>query len=174
MKPIFLKKLNSDLHFFKVVIARFLIILFRKRKNIEVLYLNYSDKHLFDTSYIVLNYHFKNAIWFRFGKHITTNKHLKIFNLKNFEKEFDLVVYGFFRKKTFLLKFESELKLETENFKTKLINLNSKIEFKDIPNFYRKPISIELMEMSPNFPKIKLQLETLKIKTNQYNQTDII
>lgn len=162
------------MHFFKVVIARFLIILFRKRKNIEVLYLNYSDKHLFHSSYIILNYHFKNAIWFRFGKYKTTDKHLKIFNLKNFEKEFDLVVYGFFRKKTFRLKFEPELKLEAENFKTELLNLNNKIEFKDILNFHRKPISIELIEKSTNIPKIKVQLETLKIKTKQYNQTDFI
>lgn len=162
------------MHFFKVVIARFLIILFRKRKNIEVLYLNYSDKHLFDSSYIILNYHFKNAIWFRFGKYKTTDKHLKIYNLKNFEKEFDLVVYGFFRKKSFRLKFEPKLKLENENFKTELLNLNNKIEFKDIPNFHRSPISIELMEISPNFPKTKVQLKTLKIKTNQYNQTDFI
>jgi hypothetical protein len=181
----FLKKLNLDSHFFKastlglfkfsgVVIIRFLKILFRRRKNIEVIYLNYSDKHLFETSYIILNYHFKNAIWFSFGKHTTTEKHLKIFNLKNFEKEFDLVVYGFFRKKVFRLKFEPQQVLESDKLKTQFSNLDNDLFFKLFPQIYTSQIILNAKQIKTSIQNKKLQHQKIELQINNYNQTDFI
>jgi hypothetical protein len=162
------------LRFFGIILVRFTKILFRRRKNIEIIYLNYSDKHLFESSYIILNYHFKNAIWYRFGKYRTTEKHIKIFNLVNFDKEFDLVVIGFFRKKVFRLKFEPSQTLVTENFKTEFQHLNNAFELKPTPDFYRLPLSIMLNEIKSSNSPIRMQKNKIELQTNKYNQTDFI
>jgi len=169
-----LKYFSIYINFLGIVMLRFLKILLRKRKKIEIIYLNYSDKHLFESSYIILNYRFKNALWYRFGKHRTTDENIKIFNLKNFEKEFDLVVYGFFRKKVFRLKFEPKNVLNTDKFKTQFNHLSNDLVIKTPPNFYRLPLLLKLNELKPNNVTIVLQHQKIELKTNKYNQTDFI
>jgi len=169
-----LKYLLTSINFLGIVMLRFSKILLRKRKNIEVVYLNYSDRHLFESSFIILNYSFKNALWYRFGKHRTIDEDIKIFNLKNFEKEFDLVVYGFFRKKVFRLKFEPTNILKTDKFKTQFNHLTSDLEIKTSPNFYRLPLLLKLYELKTNNVAIVLQHQKIELKTNKYNQTDFI
>ena len=87
-------------------------------------HLDYENNHLFENSYVVVNYRFRNALYYKFGNHKTLEKQIKIFNLKNFENEFDLIVYGFFRKKRYKLKFEPNLKLNTDDFKTSISNIS--------------------------------------------------
>ncbi len=169
-----IKSITNKLKFSGIITLRFLIILFRKRKNIEVLYLNYSDKHLFDSSYIILNYYFKNAIWFRFGKHKTTDKHLKLFNLKNFEKEFDLVVYGFFRKKVFRLKFEPQQTLVSDKFKTQFNHLDNDLVFKSMPKINTPSIVLATKQIKASIKNKILQHQKIELQINKYNQTDFI
>ena len=71
------------LQFIKVVFTRFFVILFRKRKRIDLLYLNYETEQLFENSYIIIRYRFRNALWFRFENHSTIEKQIKIFDLNN-------------------------------------------------------------------------------------------
>lgn len=169
-----IKYLTHSFKFLGIIILRFLKILFRERKNIEVIYLNYSDNHLFESSYIILNYHFKNAIWFRFGKHKTTDKHIKIFNLKNFEKEFDLVVYGFFRKKVFRLKFEPQQTLLSDKFKTQFNHLDNDLVFKSMPNINTPRIVLATKQIKASIQNKKLQHQKIELQINKYNQTDFI
>lgn len=162
------------IRFLKVVIARFLTILFRKRKGIQLLQLEYNTEHLFESSFIIINYRFRNAIYYKFGHHKTLEKEIKIFNLKNFENDFELTVYGFFRKKTYLLKFEPKLKLDTEKFKASLSSFNIKLEEQNIPN-----LSHQLFHLLTNKPIIKHQKaeitnNRITIKTNSYNQNEFI
>lgn len=165
---------SKKLKFFRIIVLRFFKILFRRRKSIEVLYLNYSDKHLFESSYIVINYHFKNALWFRFGKHITTEKHIKVLNLKNFDKEFDLVVYGFFRKAVFRLKFQPQNSLNSEQFSTSFNSLSNDLKFKATPSFLSTHIPVQLNEIKLNITGVMYQHKSISLKTNPYNQTDFI
>lgn len=169
-----IKYLTHAFRFLGIIIFRFLKILFRKRRNIEVIYLNYSDNHLFESSYIILNYHFKNAIWFRFGKHKTTDKHIKIFNLKNFEKEFDLVVYGFFRKKVFRLKFDPQQTLVSDKFKTQFNHLDNDLVFKPMSNINTPRIVLATKQIKTIIKNKKLQHQKIELQINKYNQTDFI
>jgi hypothetical protein len=150
-----------------VVIARFFLILFRKRREIELLYLNYDKEHLFETSYIVINYRFRNGIYYRFGKHLTLEKKIKIFNIKNFENEFDLVVYGFFQKKTCRIQFEPKLALNTDPFKATISNLTIKLIEQKLPKLAHSKIYSNIKQPIINTKKIK-------IKNNSYNQNEYI
>ncbi len=170
----YLTYLFEKLRFLKVVIARFLIILFRRKKEIELLRLEYDRKHLFDNSFIIINYRFRNAIYYQFGNHKTLEKEIKIFNLKNFENEFELTVYGFFIKKTYKLKFEPKLTLETSNFKTNFSNLKNDIEFQTIPNLSTPNFKIELVKIEIKPSKLKITPNKLVLKHNPFNQNDFI
>jgi hypothetical protein len=169
-----LNSLISELHFFKIVATRFFIILFRRRKSIELLQLDYDEEHIFEKSYIVINYRFRNALYYRFGKYRTLQKQIKIFDLQNFDKEFDFIVYGFFQKKKYKLRFEPKLKLNSSSFKTTLLNLSLRLEEKPIPKLtpslffcvIKKPIIITT--------EIKLNQTKIKISNTTFNQTDYI
>lgn len=170
----YIKYIIENLSFYRVVITRFFIILFRRRKNIEELYFNYDTEHLFTNSYIIINYRFRNAIYFRFGKHKTLEKQIKIFDLENIEKEFNLIVYGFFRKKIYKLKFEPKLSLDNTTFKTVFSNLNIKLEEKIIPKLTHPNIYCDIKKPQVTIPEIKIDQPKIKIVNTTFNQTDFI
>ena len=163
----FLISLLTKLRFIKVVIARFFIILFRRRKRIELLHLQYDTEHVFDNGLMVINYRFKNALYYKFGNHKTLEKQIKIFNLKKFDNEFKLTVYGFFRKKTYKLKVEPQLTLNSDSFKTSISNLSLKLQEQSNPILSN--ISFQLIKKKPI-----INTSRIKIKTNSFNQNEFI
>lgn len=164
----------KKLQFILIIVGRFFKILFRKRKEIELLYLNYSTEYIFDNSLIIINYRFRNGLWYRFGKHKTLEKEIKIFNLKNFETEFDLVVYGFFQRKAFKLKFEPQLTINTQSFKTSLSNLSFEKVEKTIPALIQPHLYSNIRKPSLIASKIKVTNKPIIINNNTYNQNEFI
>lgn len=170
----YIKYLLIKLQFLKVVMARFFVIFFRKRRNIELLYLEYDTEHLFDTSFIVFNYRFRNAIYYRFGNHKTLEKKIKIFNIKTFDNEFDLIVYGFFQKKIYKIQFEPQLTLNNDSFKTTISNLTLKLIEQNVPKLAHPSIFLDIEKPNINFQKIKITNQSIQIKTNSFNQNEFI
>ena len=166
--------LFKKLHFLKVVLARFCIILFRRRKKLEELYINYDTEHLFDNSYIIIKYRFKNALYYRFGKEVTLEKQIKIFNLKGIDNELDFVVYGLFHKRKYKLKFEPQLTLNNAAFKTNFSHLNLKLETVNIPKLVSNNIKLKIVAPGFNIPKIKAKNKPITIFHKTFNQTDFI
>lgn len=162
------------LYFIKVVIARFFIILFRRKKEIELLQLEYNTDHLFENSFIIINYRFRNAIYYKFGNHKTLEKKIKIFNLKNFETEFQLTVYGLFRMRTYQLKFDPKLALNSEKFKTSFSNFNAKLKEQNIPNLSNPLFNLAIEKPIITTPKTEIANKTITIKTNSFNQNEFI
>ena len=102
--------LLQKLQFILIVVVRFFKILFRRRKRIQRLYFNHYDENLFGENYLVVNFRFRNAIYYRLGNHYMVEKQMKIFNLESFDKQCDFIVYGLFTKKVYRLKFKHELR----------------------------------------------------------------
>lgn len=163
----YLKYLIEKLQFFKVVIVRFFIVLLRKRRGIELLYLNYDKEHLFDNSYIVINYSFNNALYFRFGDNVTLEKQIKIFNLKYYNKEIDFVVYGFFQQKQYKIQFEPQYTLNSDSFKTTISNFTIKLVEREFPKLIHPSLNCII-------EKHIINNEKLKIKNKIYNQNEFI
>lgn len=170
----YLNYLLEKLRFLKVVLTRFLIILFRKSKGIELLLLEYDTEHLFDNSFIVINYRFRNVIYYRFGNHITLEKQIKIFNIENFKNEFDLIVYGFLRKKTYKIQFEPQLTLNSNSFKTNIFNLTLNLKEQNVPKLTNPSIYLDLKKPNIRAQKVKITNQLLQIKTNSFNQNEFI
>jgi len=162
-----LKYLLDKFHFILVVTARFFKILFRQNKDIKELFLNYETEHLFDNSYLVIKYRFRNALYYQFGATKTLEKHIKIFDLKNCDKEMDFIVYGLFNKIPYKLKFEPQLSFESSSFKTSFSNLTVKLIEQELPKLAHPKIY-------SNIKQPVIRTKKIKIRTNSFNQNEFI
>lgn len=170
----YIRYLLEKLNFIKVVIARFLIILFRRRKRIQEIYLNYSTEHLFNNSYIIINYRFRNAIYYQFGQYKTLEKRIKIFDLKNCDKEMDFVVYGLFDSKQYKLIFKPQLSLENSSFQTSFSNLNIKLSERTIPKLIHYKVNCHIKTPIITTSRIKINQPSIKISKTNFNQNEFV
>lgn len=165
----YFKPIAYKLKFIVSVIAKFLTILFRRRKGIKLLQLDYSKKYLFDKSYLIISYKFKNALWYNF-KNLkkTTEKQSVVFNLKNLgTNNITLIVYGFFCKKIYHINIQPEKTLEAKSFKTIISGINQETAFVT-------PIKLDRKNTFLNLPKINVAKTKIAINHSSYNQTDFI
>lgn len=169
-----LKFLIKQGAFAKIVLVRFLIIIFKRNKNIQLIKLNYNTNHLFKNSFIIIEYQFNNALWYSFDNKKTLEKSIKIFNLENIDSNLNLVVYGFFQKKKYILKFDSTLKIENQNFKTNFSNLSLNLEKNSIPKLTPSLVEISISEPPLKKSKIKITNQTFDVTHNNYNQNEFI
>lgn len=164
-----IKSIAKKIRFLLIVCGRFFIILFRWRKGIKLLHLDYAKKYQFDNSYLIIRYRFRNALCYNF-KNIkkTTEKKIIVLNLKNVPViPIELTAYGFFRSKTFHISVTPESTLQNNSFKTAIKGINE-IEI------YSKPIILKEIKPTPTLPKIKLNHSEIQIKQPLYNQTDFL
>lgn len=161
-------------HFMLVITARCFKILFRRNKDLKELFLNYQTEHLFDTSYIAINYRFRNALYYQFGATKTLEKHIKIFDIKNCDKEMDFVVYGLFDRIPYKLTFEPQLTLENSSFKTSISNLNIKLTDRNIPKLIHSKVDCNIKTPTVITPRIRIKQRNIKISKTTYNQNEFI
>ncbi len=163
-----------QIQFLLRILKRFFIVLFRKRKNIYLLHLDYSDQHLFSNSIIIINYRFRNAIYYKFGNHSTVENQIKLFNIDKIKPEIKLTVYGFFRKQYYILNLEPENVLITTTFKTEFSNLNIGLASKALPPNFSKDFSSEASKINVNLSNVILTIKPIKTKHNLFNPTDFL
>ena len=168
------KAIWNQIEFLATVFGRGFIILFRKRKTIVLLKLNYATEHLFEQSFLVINYRFRNALWYSFGTHRTLEKQIKIFNLTNFEHEFLLTVHGFFQTKTFHIQLAPELILDNSGFITKFNNLSPEFIRRESPVVMVTELEIKLTEIKTDIKIPKMSINKIRVQNNTYNQNDFI
>lgn len=165
----YIKPIAKKIKFAAIVIGRFFKILFRRRKGIKLLQLDYAKNYQFNNSYMIIRYRFRNALWYNF-KNIkkTTEKEIIVLNLKNLsEKPIQLVVHGIFRKMTILISVVAENTIESKLFKIKIQGLN------DLKSLAK---SFELNNPSTvvTIPKINLSYPNIQIKHSSFSQNDFI
>lgn len=164
-----IKPVAKRIRFLLIVCGRFFIILFRWRKGIKLLHLEYAKKYQFDSSYLIIHYRFRNVLWYNF-KNIkkTTEKEIIVLNLKNVaDIPIELTAYGFFRSKTFYISVTPESTLQNNSFKTAIKGIGE-IEI------YSKPIILKEIKPTATLPKVKLRYSAIQIKQPTYNQTDFL
>lgn len=113
------------------VTARFFKILFRSDRSIRLIYSSYSNKHFFGDKFLVLDYRFRNALWYKIGDAITEKRHF-LLEKPEATKKIILTVYGLFKKKMYLLDFSESGYVDSSTFctelkKSSLQNLNDPI-----------------------------------------------
>lgn len=108
-------KSNINYEFVANVAARFFKILFRSDKKIRLIYSNYTNKHFLGEKFIVLNYRFRNALWYKIENN-TTDKRQFVIEKPEAPKKMILIVYGFFKKKIYTLNFQDAEIIDSNSF----------------------------------------------------------
>lgn len=160
--------------FIKTILFRFLIILFKRNKDIELIKLNCETNYLFKNSFVIINYQFDNALWYSFNNKKTLEKNIKIFNLENIPPSMNIIIHGFFRKKKYSLNFEPSLKIENQNFKTIFLNLSLNLNENSIPQLTHYIIETSISKPGIETSKITIKKHSFNIKHNNYNQNEFI
>jgi len=106
---------NVNYEFVANVAARFFKILFRSDKKIRLIYSNYTNKHFLGDKFIVLNYRFRNALWYKI-ENATTDKRQFVIEKPDQSKKMILIVYGFFKKKIYTLNFQDAEIVDSNSF----------------------------------------------------------
>ena len=163
-----LKPIAKKIRFFLIVCIRFIKILFRWRKTIKLLNLDYATKYHFDNSYLIIRYRFSNTLWYNFKNIKKTTEKRIVLDLKNVPRlPIEFTAYGFFRSKTVHISVSPESTLQNNSFKTAIKRI-SEIEI------YSKPIILKKIKPTPTLPKIKPNHSEIQIKQPPYNQTDFL
>lgn len=170
----YFKDLFQQLQFVLIVVARFVKILFRLKKQIEMLHLDYDTQHIFHNSFVVLRYRFRNALWYRFDKHSTIEKEVKVFNVENFGNEFDLIVYGFFQRVVYKIKVIPRFTLRSDDFKIVISNIGIGLGEREIPEFHFGTTEILICSADVKAHNLKLINYTIDLKTNSFNKNQFI
>lgn len=159
-----------------VISGRFIRILFRWNKSIQLIYFDYSKKHQFENSYLIVRYQFKNALWYHF-KNIkrTTKREIIIFNLKNLQDpSIELVVHGFFRKKKYFISVSPSKILNTTSFKTKIKRLTMVESRSKIIELNAPVILLDTHKINISIPGPRISNPRVLIKHSSYSQIDFI
>lgn len=157
--------INSLKLYFNIAL-RFLLILFRKDKHLKEIYFESCNEDIFEDSLLVINYRFKNAIYYKVNNKITTENKVKIFNVKNINSEIHFIVYGWFGKKQYLIVIKPTKSLNNESFKTHFSNLNISLTVSDIPKLVNDQIHITTKNVNIETSKVFIPNKKIQIKTN--------
>lgn len=161
--------LISKGRFIFIIASRFIKILFRRRKSLEVSNLHYYQKHQFDDSYFIIHYRFRNALWYRFDPLlVATEKNVIIFDVKNIcTTSISLTAYGFFRKKTLQINFQPQQHIQNGSFKIRFKNLNANLIFSPKP-------TVSLAAAKVSLPPVNIYPDNISIQHSIFNLSDFI
>lgn len=141
-------------------VLKWLVLLFKWHKEIKPLELSYFREWRFEKAQLVIHFNFKNAIYYKINniKRVNCDKPiiLELDDPKSNNVEF--IVYGFFRKKTYLIDTSKSQKLVTEKFKATINRLNS------IKSIYISLVSLKRFPKTAKSIFYKLFLKKQNIK----------
>lgn len=184
-----IKWLMNGVGFFFLKIGRLFKLLFQRNRKLEVVAFNYFKNWHFNNAYLVVDYQFKNAIWFRVGsvKHSSLDVPIVI-NLENIKtNDLTFEVFGFLQKQTLRIDLKKHMHLTSTEFRRELITSQfqtivassiNKIAYLNIrnlkilipkPQIYSAPIKIK--RFNPILPQRlrNINLKNISLNLNQYN-----
>ncbi len=170
-----LKRFVLFIKFHLTRISKWIAILFKKNRKLKKVSFDYYKSWHSDSSYLIVDFKFKNAIYFKVGETKSFNFSIPlILNLQSLQtNNIKVEVYGFLQKKVFVIELNKEIQLNTKSFKTKFENLSpvaipeQKTKLK-IPNFWfalSKP-KIKIQSVSVNTNNIKIKIQSVSVNTN--------
>lgn len=171
-----LKQLVSFLKFHFIRIGKLLAILFKKNKRLQKLSFEYYQNWQFENAYLVVDFNFKNAVWFRIGKFKSFDFSKPIIlNLENIQSDTIIFeVFGFFQKQVYEINLNIETRINTQPFKTKIDNINI-VELVQQKSRTRMPkIGLHIADPTFVFEKIAVKPQYIQMDFKSFKTQDYI
>lgn len=157
-----------------IIIFRFFKILFRLNKRLEESELHYFNKHLFEQSFVIIHYSFKNALYYSFNGKIELTSGIKIFNISNVTNPIRFKVQGFFQSKEYEIQLQISNRLNSVKFKTELDNFQFQLNERKVVTYNYPLTGFNLKQIFFGSPKVFIEPIHLEIIQTEYNQTDFL
>lgn len=167
-------------------VLKWLVLLFKWHKEIKPYQLSYFREWRFEKAQLVIHFNFKNAIYYKINniKRVNCDKPIILDLDDPKSNNIEFTVYGFFRKKTYLINTTKSDKLITEKFKTTINRVNnvksiyiSLISIKRFPN-NSKRIFYKLFLKKQNIKLLNTEIETnikpITLNFKNFNQNEYI
>jgi hypothetical protein len=169
----FIRNLLITVKFNWIVFCRFLNIIFRDNKQLQLFKLEFDNDIVFKKSYVVLNYRFKNALYYKFGNIQTIEKERIVFDVNNIKDVINLTVYGFFQSKTYFLEFNPKLEIKNKSFITEITDFETTLNFK---NFNCRIVETKIYAtlIVSNIKNFNVVKNKLSFKPIPFNQSEFI
>ncbi|MCB0750027.1 MAG: hypothetical protein KDC52_00990 [Ignavibacteriae bacterium] len=149
--------------------------MFKRKRYIERNNFNYHKYWHFNNAYLVIDFQFKNAIWYKVGniKSIDFSKPL-ILNLENIHTDnINFEVFGFFQKQVYTINLNKVAEVNSESFKTQIHNLNLKLT-NDKIRFRLSDFAITNGKTVLNFDNIKVETPIFQINYKPFKIREYI
>ncbi len=139
-------------------------LIFKRQRKLEILRVEYFKLWRFENSYLVIEFEFKNATWFKIGSLSRTDfKKPVVLNLNKINEEYIVLkVYGLLQKRLVQIDLKREAFLNSLQFKTEVNNVR---EFSLLPPKIRINSSNFIIEHSKaRVRKYGISISTPNIK----------
>jgi len=156
-----LKQLVIFLIFHFTKSSKWFDILFKKNRKLKNLSFDYYKNWHSDNSYLIVDFKFKNAIYFKVGETKSFDFTIPlILNLQNLKtNNIKVEVYGFLQKQVFIVELNKEIELDTKSFRTKL----EKLSLIGIP---RQKTKIKITNFLFAFVKPNILIQSVSVNSN--------
>lgn len=171
-----LKQLIAFLKFHFIRIGKWFSILFKRNRRLKKLSFDYYKNWHSNNSYLLVDFKFRNAIYFKVGNTKSFNftkpliLNLQTLNTSNIKIE----VYGFFQKQVFIIEPNKEIHLNSKLFRTTIENI-SQVEITrqktrtKIQNF-----SFDKGKPKVNIHRVFINSNQIAIKSNKFNTQEYL
>ncbi|MGV7106428.1 hypothetical protein [Flavobacterium sp. U410] len=159
--------------FYFLVGITFFKILFSGSKRLKREKVNYASYPYFKDSFLLFEFHFKNALYFKINNVKHLHQGTKIIPLKNYNYTIDFYAIGIFETYHQTISIEPGFEADFSDFKTKTSKLQlqsneqKKLHINIEPTVRRKIAKLY-------FDEIRLKHKKATIKFNTYNQNEFI
>ena len=165
----YIRPIGKQIRFITVVFARAFIVLFRWNKKIKKSHFYYSTKNNFSNSLMIIEFDFKNVLYYKINKVLkTTETKPIILNINNYhKKEIIFEIVGLFHKReiTIPIKISNHL----QSIKTQAIFTKStQVELKE------RKIKTSFKDAIIKEKSVELKQQTISLTNTLYNQTDFL
>jgi hypothetical protein len=159
----YFNRIGRSLVFAITVFIRLVLILISFSKRIIPVNFDYFVRPVFQNSFIVVTYKFKNALWYEIRPgYKTINKRRMILDLNNIHGGLQFIIYGFFTKHKYPINLPVKTILKNQSFNTiTTIPTTPLVWHNKTPNY--TPL-FSLSEVNP-----RLKTRTINIKLPLFN-----
>lgn len=169
------RNIGFFLKFQYLKLRKWLAILFKKRKNLDLVSFNYFKNWHSDRSFLIVDIQCRNMIWFKIDnyKSIFYNQPIIVDLITIKADHFDIEIFGFSQKQTLRVDLRKEIKIYSESFKAKLTNLNDfRVSQHKVLIKIEKPLftailpKLQLDKITVNEEEIVVNIQEISINTN--------
>lgn len=166
--------LINFLKFYTIITKRVIMVLFVKNRKLKKISFDYISYPHSDDDFLILDFNFTNALYFKINdvKYVYYGK--KIIPLKKYNYKIEFTAIGIFKNYHETIVVEPTISTVFSNFKTISNNLQFSLEQQKELHFLNKEHKSISKNVNLNFQKITIKDNKPTFKSTKYNQNEFI